>query len=138
MNAESSGWHAGGVMISRTGYGRCSLLMMAAGFSLALVIQAHAQAVPPGENDTAAAESVAPDTNDADTKDPDAKNADIKDLELDWSLLNVDVSTLISSPASKTRLAPAGAGNEMSCSTNQKPNGSASVSVYKSVTPIWY
>jgi len=137
MNAESSGWHAGGVMISRTGYGRCSLLMMAAGFSLALVMQVHAQAVPPGENDTAAAESVAPDANDADAKDPDTKDADIKDLELDWSLLNVDVSTLITSPGSKTRLAPAGVGNEMSWSSNQKPNGSAAVSVKQSVSPFW-
>jgi len=107
--------------------------MLAAGFSLATVMQAHAQAVPSGESpDTAAAETAAPVANEADDKD-----ADIKDLELDWSLLNVDVTTLTTSPASKDRLAPkAGAGSEMSWSSSQKPNGSAAVSVKQSVSPF--
>ena len=120
-------------MISRTGYKRRWLLMLAAGFSLASIMQAHAQAVPSSENpDAAAAESAAPVANEADDK-----YADIKDLELDWSLLNVDVTTLTTNPLSKDRLAPkAGAGNEMSWSSSQKPNGSAAVSVKQSVSPF--
>ena len=108
--------------------------MLAAGFSLAPIMQAHAQALPSSENlDAAAAESAAPVANEADDKD-----ADIKDLELDWSLLNVNVTTLTTNPLSKDRLAPkAGAGNEMSWSSNQKPNGSAAVSVKQSVSPFW-
>ena len=107
--------------------------MLAAGFSLASIMQAHAQAVPSSENpDAAAAESAAPVANEADDK-----YADIKDLELDWSLLNVDVTTLTTNPLSKDRLAPkAGAGNEMSWSSSQKPNGSAAVSVKQSVSPF--
>jgi hypothetical protein len=107
--------------------------MLAAGFSLASVMQAHAQAVPSRESpDAAAAETAAPVANEADDKD-----ADIKDLELDWSLLNVDVTTLTTSPASKDRLAPkAAAGSEMSWSSSQKPNGSAAVSVKQSVSPF--
>ena len=134
-----SGWHAGGVMISRTGYGRCSLLMLAAGLSLASTLQARAQAVPSGENpDAAVAESAAPEADNADAQDSNAKDPDIKDLELDWSLLNVDVTTLTPSPASKGRLAPqSGAGSEMSWSSNQKPNGTAAVSVKQSVSPFW-
>jgi hypothetical protein len=107
--------------------------MLAAGFSLASVMQAHAQAVPSRESpDAAATETAAPVANEADDKD-----ADIKDLELDWSLLNVDVTTLTTSPASKDRLAPkAAAGSEMSWSSSQKPNGSAAVSVKQSVSPF--
>jgi hypothetical protein len=107
--------------------------MLAAGFSLASVMQAHAQAVPSRESpDAAAAETAAPVANEADDKD-----ADIKDLELDWSLLNVDVTTLTTSPASKDRLAPkAAAGSEMSWSSSQKPNGFAAVSVKQSVSPF--
>jgi hypothetical protein len=129
---DVGGLDAGGVMISRTGYGRCSLLMLAAGFSLASSMQAHAQARPRGENPDTAVESAARDANDADAKDPD-----IKDPELDWSLLNVDVSTLMTGPTSKATRAPAGASNEMSWSSNEKANGSAAVSVKQSVSPFW-
>ncbi len=109
-------------MISKTGYGRCSLLTLAAGFSLAFSMSTHAQSVPPGDAD-------------ADATDPVAKDADLQ--ELDWSLLNVDVSTLTTGPASKARLAPTGAGNEISWSSNEKANGSAAVSVKQSVSPFW-
>src|SRR6202022_4289464 len=66
-----------------------------------------------------------------------AEDSDIKDLELDWSQLNVDASTLTTSPASKLRLAPqAGAGSEMNWSSGDKPNGAA-VSVKQPLSPFW-
>jgi hypothetical protein len=115
-------------MIPRTGYGRVALLMLAAGFAAAIVLPARAQAVPADENPPAAA---------AETAAPDADDADLKDLELDWSQLNVDASTLTTGPASKARLAPrAGSGSEMSWSSKDKPNGSA-VSVKQPLSPFW-
>jgi len=96
-------------------------LILAAGVSVA-----HAQAVPADENPDGAAAETAADANDADIKD------------LDWSQLNVDASTLTTRPASKTRVVPqAGAGNEMSWSSKDKPNGSAAVSVKQPLSPFW-
>jgi hypothetical protein len=116
-------------MISRTRYGRAALLTLAAGLSLAL--PAHAQTVPAEQNpDTPAAEAAAPD--------PDTKDADTKDLELDWTQLNVDASTLSTSPASKARNAPQSGGNsEMSWSSNNKSNGAAGVSVKQPLSTFW-
>ena len=116
-------------MIPRTGYGRTVLLILAAGFSL-VSLPAKAQTVPATESpDTAAMEA------DAAT---DPEDAELKDLELDWSQLNVDASTLITSPASKARLAPqAGASTEMSWSSKDRPNGSAAVSVKQPLSPLW-
>ncbi len=116
-------------MISRTRYSRAMLLMLAAGFSATSVLPARAQAVPAGENpEMPAAEADAPEANDTDTKD----------LELDWSQLNVDASTLSTNPASKARTAPkAGAAAEMSWSSNSKPNGAAGVSVKQPLSPFW-
>jgi hypothetical protein len=117
--------HAGRVMISRTRYGRIALRILAAGFGLASVT-AHAQAVPADEGpDATAAES------------PDADNSDIKGLELDWSQLNVDASTLNSASSSKARLAPkTAADSEMSWSSKDKANGAA-VSVKQPLSPFW-
>jgi hypothetical protein len=115
-------------MISRTGYGRILLPLLAAGFSMALVLPAAAQAVLSDEN---------PDAPVAETP-ADANDPDIKDLELDWSQLNVDASTLTTGPASKARLAPsAGNPGEMSWSSKDQPNGSAAVSVKQPLSPIW-
>jgi hypothetical protein len=117
----------GRVMISRARYSRATLLMLAAGFCLASV-PARAQAVPAEQNPEAAAEAAAADANDA----------DIKDLQLDWSQLNVDASTLTTGPASKARLAPKpAAGSEMSWSSKDKPNGPAAVSVKQPLSPFW-
>jgi hypothetical protein len=60
-------------------------------------------------------------------------------LELDWSQLNVDAYTLMTtSPASKARLAPrAGTAAEMTWSSNDKLNGSAAVSVKQPISPFW-
>jgi hypothetical protein len=119
-------------MISRIRYGRSSLLL-AAGISMASIVCAHAQALPSTENsDAAVTECPAADT---DTNDCDAKDADGK--ELDWSLLNVDASTLTTSSAAKARLAPQpSASTEMSWSSSEKPNGSAAVSVKQAVSPF--
>jgi hypothetical protein len=121
-------------MIYRTGYGRTVLLMLAAGFSLASM-PANAQAVPATENaedpDPAAMEADTANTADA------AEDPDIKDLELDWSQLNVDASTLTTSPSSKARLAPkTGASTEMSWSSHDRSNGAA-VSVNQPLSSLW-
>jgi len=118
-------------MTSRTRYRRAVLLFLAAGFGLASTLQAGAQAVPVEQNTEAAAAEAdaALDINDVDMTDVDIKN-------LDWSQLNVDASTLIS-PASKVRAAPPGAGTDMSWSSQDKPNGSAAVSVKQPLSPFW-
>jgi hypothetical protein len=114
-------------MIPRTGYGTAVLLILAAGFGVASGLPARAQAVPPGENpDTPAVEAPA---------GAEADDVDISGLELDWSQLNVDASTLTTSKASKARPAPQ-ASTEMSWSSRDKPNGSA-VSVKQPVSPFW-
>ena len=115
-------------MIPRTRYSRAMLLMLAAGFSAALVLPARAQAVPADENpEMPAAEADAPEANDA----------DIKDLQLDWSQLNVDASTLSTNPASKRTTPKPGTAAEMSWSSNSKPNGAAGVSVKQPLSPFW-
>jgi hypothetical protein len=101
--------------------------MLAAGFAVASALPARAQTVPAGEiADVPAAEAAA-----------DADDADIKDLELDWSQLNVDASTLVTAPGSKARLAPQAGGSEMSWSAKDKSNGAAGVSVKQPVSPFW-
>ena len=119
-------------------YDRGFALVVAAGVSMLLAAPASAQAVPSGkEPDAAAAEATAPDARDADKNDADNKDADIKNLELDWSLLNVDASTLATGPASKARPAPrADTGADPSWSSKDKPNGSAAVSVKQPVSPF--
>jgi hypothetical protein len=133
----------GGAMILRSTthrklYDRGFALVVAAGVSMVLAAPASAQAVPSGEEpDAAAAEATAPDAGDADKNDADNKDADIKNLELDWSLLNVDASTLTTGPASKARPAPqADTGADLSWSSKDKPNGSAAVSVKQPVSPF--
>jgi hypothetical protein len=118
-------------MIARRLDGRRFPLLLAAGLSLAAVLQAHAQTVPSGKKPNAA-EAAAPDANDADARDADAKDADIEKPELEWSLLNVDASTLITTP-SKARPATQAAA-DMSWSSKDKSNGSAAVSVKQSLS----
>src|SRR5260370_37134401 len=119
-------------------YDRGFALVVAAGVSLVLAAPASAQAVPSGEEpDAAAAEATASDARDADKNDADNKDADIKNLELAWSLLSVDASTLATGPASKARPAPrADTGADPSWSSKDKPNGSAAVSVKQPVSPF--
>jgi hypothetical protein len=99
---------------------------LAAGFSLALVLQASAQTAPAADKPEAAAEQATP-----------ADDADIRGLELDWSQLNVDASTLATAPGSKARSPQSDAGAEMSWSSKDRPNGSAAVSVKQPLSPLW-
>ena len=146
-------------MTSRIRYGRTVLLVLAAGFSLSSAPQAGAQtasSVWPSDIATprvgaapdAADAKDAGDADDADTTGDTAKEADTKDadtkkdadaanLELDWSQLNVDASTLAIAPASKARLPQARPSTEMSWSSHDKPDGSAAVSVKQAVSPFW-
>ncbi len=119
-------------MIPKTGYGLAGLLILAAGLGLPPV-PANAQAVPSTkEADAPAMEATETDA----AADPD--DADIKDLELDWSQLDVDASTLAASPASKARRIPQpGSGTEMSWSSKEQPNGSAAVSVKQPLSSLW-
>jgi hypothetical protein len=120
-------------MASTTGYGRVVLLMLAAGASMAAALPAGAQTVPLGEDsEVSASEASATEAAAA----PAADDADIRDLELDWSQLNVDASTLTTAPASRLRLPPQ-AGGEMSWSSRDKPNGSAAVTVKQPLSPFW-
>ena len=131
-------------MTFRTGF-RWSVFL-----ALAVLIgsaPARAQAVPATEEaDHPAVEKEAgarPDDVDAkaadakeiDIKEVEIKEVDIKDLELDWSQLNVDASTLVTTPAElKPRLGPrAGANDGLIWSSRDRPNGSA-VSVKQSVS----
>jgi hypothetical protein len=122
-----------GAMIPRRLAGRGCRLLVAAGLGLAAVPPAHAQTTPAGRN-PAAAEMAAPDANDADANNADAQDADIENLQLDWSLLNVDASTLIT-PRSKARPATrAAAGADMLWSAKDRSNGAAAVSVKQSLS----
>ena len=104
------------------------MLLLAAGFGVASVLQARAETVWPDEDsDPAVAETAAADANDP----------DIRDLQLDWSQLNVDASTLTTGPASKARSPQAGPGSEMTWSSRDKPNGAAALSVKQPLSPFW-
>jgi hypothetical protein len=104
------------------------VLLLAAGFGVASVLQARAETVWPDEDsDPAVAEAAAADANDP----------DIRDLQLDWSQLNVDASTLTTGPASKARSPQAGPGSDMSWSSRDKPNGAAALSVKQPLSPFW-
>jgi hypothetical protein len=118
-------------MIPRRLVGCGCQLLLAGGLSLAAVLQAHAQTVPAGKNPEAA-EIAAPDANDADTENADAKDADIENLQLDWSLLNVDAPTLITTPSKARPATQAAVGADMSWSSKDKSNGAAAVSVKQS------
>jgi hypothetical protein len=85
--------------------------------------------------DQAATDADAPEADNNKTSDAETRNASIKDLELDWSQLNVDASTLGTSPASKARVAPQkGSSTEMSWSSNDNANGASAVSVKQSLS----
>jgi hypothetical protein len=116
-------------MISRMRCGQAGLLILAAGIGMAPVLQAGAQTVPTEENQEApAAEAAAV---------PDADDADIDGLELDWSQLDVDASTMAGRPVSKSPSARAAAGGDMSWSSKSNANGSAGVSVKQPLSPFW-
>jgi hypothetical protein len=112
-------------MTSRTPCGRVALLMLAAALGMT-ASRAGAQALPPSDRPSAADSTGAPDGN----------NADSGDLDLDWSQLNVDASTLTDRPA-KAFAPKAGAGSDAAWSSSNKPNGGAAVTVKQAVSPFW-
>jgi hypothetical protein len=90
---------------------------------------AYAQAVPSTE------EAAKPAGEEEAAADPES--VDISDLDLDWSQLNVDAHTLMTtSPTSKRRLAPRATGDQTTWSSIEKPSASA-VSVKQSISPFW-
>lgn len=114
-------------MTCRIGYGWAGLLILAASAGLTPV--AHAQAVPQAEE----ADATAMETEAA--ADPD--DADIKDLEIDWSQLNVDASTLMANPASKAPVGSRkGTASETTWSSQDKTNGAA-VAVKQPISSFW-
>jgi len=140
-------------MTSTRRYGQCGLLILAAGIGLAAIGPAGAQIWPKdmktdppaaqADTDSSDADAADPETpatdgaaaKDPETKDTASKDADIKGLELDWSQLNVDPSTLTWTPASKARVAPKAApGTDATWSENNKSNGSSDVSVKQSLS----
>ena len=101
------------------------LLILAAGVGMALVLPAHAQALPSDDNPDAVAETDATEASETDIR------------ELDWSQLNVDASTLPPGPAAKARLPKAAGGTDMSWTAKDKSNGAAAVSVKQPLSPFW-
>jgi hypothetical protein len=124
-------------MTSRTWVGRGFLLMLAGGFSMALLLQASAQTPPSDKKPDAAAAEVNADGDAETAETAETKQADLGDLELDWSQLNVDASTLGIGPASKAgRSALAKPDTEMSWSSKDKANGASDVSVKQPLSTI--
>jgi len=121
-------------MIPKMRFGWARLPMLAAGMGLASMVAAAAQ-TPPAEDDTdePAAEQTeaAAGTNDVDIM----KDIDVS--KLDWSLLNVDASTL-TGPAMKGNGASKAAGSmDTAWSANERTNGTSAVSVKQSISPFW-
>ncbi|WP_247835199.1 hypothetical protein [Bradyrhizobium sp. 200] len=115
-------------------FGWARLPMLAAGIGLASMVAAAAQ-TPPADDDPEMPEAeeaeVAPSVNDVDVM----KDIDVS--KLDWSLLNVDASTL-TGPAPKEGGSPKAAdGVETAWSANERPNGTSAVSVKQSISPFW-
>ena len=110
------------------------LPMLVAAASVVSVLTAAAQ-TPPADDDTdmPAAEEVeaAPDAGEVDIM----KDIDVS--KLDWTLLNVDASTL-PAPAPKGSGASHTAGGiDTAWSANQRSNGTSSVSVKQSISLFW-
>jgi hypothetical protein len=120
-------------MIPKMRFGWARLPMLVAGITLASILAAAAQ-TPPADDDTdtpAADETeAAPNVNDVDIM----KDIDVS--KLDWSLLNVDASTLTGT-ALKGSGSKAAGGADTAWSANEKANGTSAVSVKQSITPFW-
>ena len=111
-------------MISTLRRSRAVLLTLAAGLGLLSALPAAAQTPPSA-------------TEDPEKPAADADDSDIKGLELDWSQLNVDASTLTTGPASKGGSSQAVSSSEMSWTAKDRPNGAAAVSVKQPLSPFW-
>jgi hypothetical protein len=121
-------------MIPKMRSGRARLPMLAAGITLVSMMAAAAQTPPASdEAETQEAEETeaAPSVNDVDIM----KDIDVS--KLDWSLLNVDASTL-TALAPKGSAASKGADKlEAAWTANEMPNGTSAVSVKQSISPFW-
>ncbi|NOJ42325.1 hypothetical protein HCN58_22505 [Bradyrhizobium sp. WSM 1791] len=108
--------------------------MLAAGASLASMLAVAAQTPPPSDEpeiqEPEEAE-VTPSVNDADIM----KDIDVE--KLDWSQLNVDVSTLTGPPPKGSAASKGAASAEASWSAKERPNGTSAVSVKQSISPFW-
>jgi hypothetical protein len=120
-------------MISKMRFGRAWLPMLVAGVSAVSILAAAAQTPPmDDEPDSPAAEETeaAPDAGDVDIM----KDIDVS--KLDWSLLNVDASTL-PLPAKQGGASKAAGGIDTAWSANERANGTSAVSVKQSISPFW-
>ncbi len=123
-------------MIFTIRHRRVAPWLLAIGIGLVSMLPSTAQTPRSADNaDAPAAETdAAADPSDADPQNDAAETA-TKDLELDWSQLNVDASTLAVSPASKAPpAAQTGSGATTSWSSSEGPNGSSAVSVKESLS----
>ena len=85
--------------------------------------------------DAPEADSKDAEAEDGKPKDTETSDASTKGLELDWSQLNVDASTLGPGPASKARVtSQSGSSTEMSWSSSDKGNGASAVAVKQSLS----
>jgi hypothetical protein len=122
-----------GAMIPKMRRGWARLPMLVAGVTLVSMLAAAAQ-TPPASGETETQE-----TEDAEAA-PGADDTDImKDIDvskLDWSLLNVDASTL-ADLAAKGGAAKGPASAATAWSAIEMSNGTSAVSVKQSISPFW-
>jgi len=132
MNAYVRVWNAGGVMTSTSARKRHWRLLMAAGFSLTVIVTAAAQTPPVSEPTEAADDEGEPtvEGNEVDKTEAAPEN-------LDWSQLNVDASTLSLAQPKGRAAAKSTDGGDLSWSSNARGNGSSAVTVKQSLTPFW-
>ena len=103
--------------------------MLVAGVSVASMLAAAAQTPPADDDpDEPAAEEVeaAPNVNDVDIM----KDIDVS--KLDWSLLNVDASTLTGAAPNQSGASKGAADVAAAWSANERANGTSAVSVKQS------
>jgi len=120
-------------MIPKMRFGWARLPMLAAGIGLASMVAAAAQ-TPPADDDTD--EPAAEETEAA----AGATDVDImKDIDvskLDWSLLNVDASTLTGPEPKGSGASKSAASADAAWSANERANGTSAVSVKQSISPF--
>jgi len=108
--------------------------MLAAGLILVSMLAAAAQTPSADDDPDAPAEEeaeAAPSVDEVDIM----KDIDVS--KLDWSLLNVDASTLTGPAPKGSAASKAAAGADAAWSANERANGTSAVSVKQSITPFW-
>src|SRR3954452_2953376 len=128
------GLECGRAMIPKMRFGWARLPMLVAGVSVVSMLAAAAQTPPADDDpDQPAAEETeaAPSVNDVDIM----KDIDVS--KLDWSLLNVDASTLPALAAKGSGASKAAGGGDTAWSGNERANGPSAVWVTQSNSPFW-